>query len=107
MTVNKTAVNADYPADGTSGDAGDTFTFTVTVANPHATNEAIAYEVAWSDTIPTGLTYVDSSLKYVVGSCDTQPDTGSLDGDQWRPGRHLEDIRPGLQLRAEIPGQTR
>ncbi len=107
MTVDKTAVNADYPADGTSGDAGDTFTFTVTVANPHATNEAIAYEAAWSDTIPTGLTYVDSSLKYVVGSCDTQPDTGSLDGYRWHPGRHLEDIRPGLQLRAEIPGQTR
>ena len=58
-----------------SGDAGDLFTFTITVSNPTAANDAGAFEAEWKDTIPAGLSYVPASLQYVSGNV---PDVNSL-----------------------------
>ena len=53
-------------ADPTSADAGDTITFTVVVSHAGGSSSD-AFEVAWSDTIPTGMTYVGGSLTNFAG----------------------------------------
>ena len=71
LTVGKVATPA-------TGDAGDTIQYDVTIANPANGNGATAFEVAWSDTIPTGLTYVAGSLQQVSGpAATTLSDAGS------------------------------
>ncbi len=53
-------------ADPTSADAGDTITFTVVVSHAGGSSSD-AFEVAWSDTIPAGMTYVGGSLTNFAG----------------------------------------
>jgi LPXTG-site transpeptidase (sortase) family protein len=48
-------------------DAGDTVTFTIVLTNPNGASDADAYEMQWSDAVPTGLTYVASS--FAIGTC--------------------------------------
>ena len=59
------------PADA---DAGDTVTFTVTLANP-ATGSIRALDVEWSDALPGDLTYVAGT--FGTGACDVPPDSSS------------------------------
>ena len=71
LTVGKVATPA-------TGDAGDTIQYDVTIANPANGNGATAFEVAWSDPIPAGLTYVAGSLQQVSGpAATTLSDAGS------------------------------
>lgn len=65
-TVIEPQINTSKSVSPTSADAGDTVTFTVTLSNP-AADSTTAYDAAWSDTIPTGLTYVPGSL--ALGDC--------------------------------------
>ena len=58
MTVTKSAVNADVPARGATGDAFDTITYTVIISNDNNANGTTAYDVSLSDVVPTGMTYV-------------------------------------------------
>ena len=60
-----------------SGDAGDTITYTITIANPVDANSARGYEAAWTDTIPSGMTYVPASLQTTGG---TAPDSVNASG---------------------------
>jgi LPXTG-site transpeptidase (sortase) family protein len=60
-------VNTTKSVLPTSADAGDTVTFTVTQTNPNGANDTTAYDGTWSDTVPSGMTYVPSSL--TLGAC--------------------------------------
>jgi uncharacterized repeat protein (TIGR01451 family)/fimbrial isopeptide formation D2 family protein len=66
MTVTKTASK-------TTGDAGDTITFTVDIANPNGGQANDAFDVNWADTVPAGLNYVGGSLKPADLSCADAP----------------------------------
>ncbi|MCU0477793.1 MAG: hypothetical protein MUE92_03465, partial [Chloroflexi bacterium] len=70
VTVAKVATPA-------TGDAGDTIQYDVTIANPANANGATAFEVAWSDPIPAGLTYVPGSLQQLSGPAATLSDAGA------------------------------
>ena len=54
-----------------TGDAGDTITYTIDIANPTNANGTDGFDAVWTDTIPAGLTYVPGSLQEVGGSCPT------------------------------------
>ncbi len=64
MTVAKTA-------SPTSGDAGDTIQYDVTIRNPANANGTSAFDVIWSDPIPAGMSYVAGSLQQVSGPATT------------------------------------
>ncbi len=66
LTIIEPTVNTTKTASPSSGDAGDTVTFTVTLSNP-ATGSTTAHDVTWSDTLPSGLTYVSGTL--ALGAC--------------------------------------
>ncbi len=66
LTIIEPLVNTTKSVVPSSGDAGDTVTFTVTLTNP-ATGSTTAYDVTWSDTLPSGLIYVPGSL--TLGAC--------------------------------------
>ncbi len=57
----------DKTASPTTGDAGDVVTFTVTVQHA-GVSTAEAYDLALSDTIPPGMTYVAGSLDCTGGT---------------------------------------
>jgi uncharacterized repeat protein (TIGR01451 family) len=59
MTINK-------DGDVSQGDAGDTITFTLTIDHANAST-ADGFDVLLSDSLPTNLTLVASSLMYVSG----------------------------------------
>jgi LPXTG-site transpeptidase (sortase) family protein len=67
VTVIEPTVNTSKVVVPTNTDAGNTVTFTVTLTNP-ASGSTTAYDVTWSDTLPTGLTYTPATLS---GSCTT------------------------------------
>ena len=79
VTVVEPLMTVTKSASKTTGDAGDTITFTVTVANPtdsvnhHGTD---AFDVAWTDTLPSGLDYSTASYSIETTTCDTAPDSG-------------------------------
>ncbi|MGD8604025.1 MAG: hypothetical protein PVF49_05565, partial [Anaerolineales bacterium] len=56
-----------------SGDAGDLITFNLTIAHDGNTYQTEAYEMAFSDPLPAGMTYVSGSLDCTLGTQD--PDT--------------------------------
>ena len=70
MTVTKTADDV-APA---GYDAGDVVTYTITVANPAGANRAAAFNVALTDVIPGGVTYVPGSV--ALGACAVAPTAG-------------------------------
>ncbi len=70
MTVTKTADDV-APA---GYDAGDVVTYTITVANPAGANRATAFNVALTDVIPGGVTYVPGSV--ALGACAVAPTSG-------------------------------
>src|SRR4030065_709846 len=45
----------------TTGDAGDTISFTVVISHTGASN-ADAFELTWSDVVPAGMTYTPGTL---------------------------------------------
>jgi uncharacterized repeat protein (TIGR01451 family)/fimbrial isopeptide formation D2 family protein len=49
-----------------TGDAGDVIEYRVTVTNPTGANVSPAYDLAFADTLPAGLTYVASSTTATV-----------------------------------------
>ena len=49
-----------------TGDAGDVLEYRVTLTNPTATNVSPAYDLAFTDTLPAGLTYLASSTTATV-----------------------------------------
>ncbi|MFN8499639.1 MAG: isopeptide-forming domain-containing fimbrial protein [Anaerolineae bacterium] len=70
VTVIEPTLTVSKTASPTSGDAGDTITFSIVVSNP-GPNSTDAYDVAVSDLIPTGLTYVAGSLQNTAGAPPT------------------------------------
>jgi fimbrial isopeptide formation D2 family protein/uncharacterized repeat protein (TIGR01451 family) len=72
VTVIEPTVTTTKTVSGSPFDAGNTGTFTITLANP-AANSTTAHDVTWSDNIPTGLTYVTGSLAYGTCSPATPP----------------------------------
>lgn len=64
LTVTKTL-------DPATADAGDTVTFTIVVDHPAGARRADAFDVAVTDTVPTGLTYVDGSFATAGGLAPT------------------------------------
>lgn len=73
MTVVKTPTPA-------TGDAGDEIIYTVTIRNPTNPNGATAYNVDWTDTIPVGLTYVNSPAASLIYKSGNVPDTLTSSG---------------------------
>ena len=74
VTVIEPTVNTTKTVAGGPFDAGNTATFTVTLANP-GSNSTTAYDVTWTDTIPAGLTYVPGSLAYGATCTAATPPT--------------------------------
>jgi uncharacterized repeat protein (TIGR01451 family)/fimbrial isopeptide formation D2 family protein len=79
LTVVEPLMTVGKSADKTTGDAGDVFTFTVTIANPtdtinhHGTD---AFGVDWSDLLPAGLDYSAVNFGVRTTTCATPPDSG-------------------------------
>lgn len=79
VTVVEPIMSVGKSASKTTGDAGDTITFTVTITNPtdtinhHGTD---AFGVDWSDTLPAGLDYSTTNYSVKTTTCATTPDSG-------------------------------
>lgn len=110
VTVIEPVVNTAKSVLPATADAGDTVTFTVTLSNP-ASGSTIAYDVTWSDTVPTGLNYTAASLS---GSCTTHVLTLSDAGAPTLTGS-VSQLDPGetctITFQATVdysvtPGQT-
>jgi uncharacterized repeat protein (TIGR01451 family)/fimbrial isopeptide formation D2 family protein len=71
ITVDEPSLTVSKVASPTTGDAGDTIQYDVTVTNSAVGNGAVAFDVAWSDTVPAGLTYVPNSLQLISGPATT------------------------------------
>jgi uncharacterized repeat protein (TIGR01451 family)/fimbrial isopeptide formation D2 family protein len=60
VRVVEPTLTIDKDRTATGLDAGDTTTFSVTIANGNAVSDTFAYDVVFTDVIPVGLTYVPS-----------------------------------------------
>ena len=72
VTVIEPQISTEKDANPTAVDAGNTVTYTVTLSNGTGTTDTDAYDVAWSDTLPVGATYVGGTL--ALGVCPNAPD---------------------------------
>ncbi|MBI4762444.1 MAG: sortase [Chloroflexota bacterium] len=111
LTVIEPTVNTAKSVLPTTADAGDTVTFTVTLSNP-ASGSTTAYDVTWSDVIPTGLSYVSGSAS---GSCGATPLLISYDSGTSTLSTSVSQLNPGgtcsITFNATVgysvsPGQT-
>ncbi len=111
-TVIEPVVNTTKTVLPATADAGDTVTFTVTLANP-ASGSTTAYDVTWSDTVPAGLTYVSGTL--ALGACtastpltlsETGAPTLSGSGGLLQPGESCTITFQATVNYSATPGQT-
>ncbi|MDW7967649.1 MAG: DUF11 domain-containing protein, partial [Thermoanaerobaculum sp.] len=72
VTVIEPTVNSAKSASPTTGDAGDTITFTITLSNP-AAGSTTAFDVNWTDTVPSTMTYVPGSLTQTACTAAVPP----------------------------------
>lgn len=77
VTVAEPAITTTKVANPTTADAGDTVTYTVTVNAANSASASIAHDVALTDALPTGVTYVANSFAHTAG---VGPDTISAAG---------------------------
>jgi LPXTG-site transpeptidase (sortase) family protein len=112
VTVIESLVNTSKSVDLPSTDAGNTVTFTVTLSNP-SSGSTTAYDVSWSDSVPTHMTYVPSSL--ILGTCtattpltlnDASAPNLSASGGQLEPGESCEIIFQATLTYAVTPGEV-
>ncbi len=105
-------VNTSKSVSGSPFDAGNTATFTITLTNP-AANSTSAHDVTWSDTIPSGLTYVAGSL--ALGTCTaatapsitfSAPASLSGSGGLFQPGQSCQITFQATINYTSAPGQT-
>jgi uncharacterized repeat protein (TIGR01451 family)/fimbrial isopeptide formation D2 family protein len=66
VTIVEPTLQVAKTASPTSGDAGDTITYTLTISHG-GTSNADAYDVSLSDAIPAGMTYVGGSAAFASG----------------------------------------
>lgn len=66
VTILEPTLRIDKTASPTTGDQGDTITFTLVVSHSGASNTN-AFDITLSDVIPAGLTYVGGSLLNTAG----------------------------------------
>ncbi|HTX91046.1 MAG TPA: SdrD B-like domain-containing protein, partial [Anaerolineales bacterium] len=71
LTINKSILAA-------GSDAGDTTTYSVTVANGNAAGDTNAYDAVFRDVLPTGLTYTAGSA--AAGTCSAGAPVFAYDG---------------------------
>jgi uncharacterized repeat protein (TIGR01451 family)/fimbrial isopeptide formation D2 family protein len=72
VTVIEPTLTVTKTASPTTGQAGDTITYTIVVSNPSAgTNRTDAYNVTLEDVVPTGMTYVPGSWQNTAGTAPT------------------------------------
>jgi uncharacterized repeat protein (TIGR01451 family)/fimbrial isopeptide formation D2 family protein len=71
VTVIEPTLTVTKTASPTTGQAADTITYTIVVANPTGTNRTDAYEVTLQDLVPTGMTYVAGSWQNTAGTAPT------------------------------------
>ncbi|MFZ5885657.1 MAG: sortase [Chloroflexota bacterium] len=76
VTVIEPVVNTVKTVSPAAADAGDTVAFTITLTNP-ASGSTTAYDVTWSDTVPSGLTYTTTPAP-ISATCTTHPITASF-----------------------------
>ncbi|MBP7228207.1 MAG: isopeptide-forming domain-containing fimbrial protein, partial [Longilinea sp.] len=70
VTIVEPTLTVQKDASPTTGDAGDTITFTIVVRN-QAPSNSDSFNVNWQDIIPSGLTYVAGSLTHTAGLSPT------------------------------------
>ncbi len=75
VTVVEPTITISKTRTPTTGDAGNTITFTIDLTASNTANTTDAYNVVFSDAIPTGMTYVNGSLAFVSGSGRIAPTT--------------------------------
>ncbi|MFN8480950.1 MAG: isopeptide-forming domain-containing fimbrial protein, partial [Kouleothrix sp.] len=76
VTVIEPTLTFSKSASPTTGDAGDSITFTLIVSNT-TVGTTDAYDVTLSDVVPAGMTYVPGSLVNVSGTAATLNATGA------------------------------
>jgi LPXTG-site transpeptidase (sortase) family protein len=112
ITIIEPVINTAKTVTPATADAGDTVTFTVTLTNP-ASGSTTAHDVTWSDTLPTGLTYVPASL--ALGTCtastpptlsDASAPTLTASGGLFQPGESCTITFQATVNYSATPGQT-
>ncbi len=112
VTIIEPIINTTKSVSPATADAGDTVTFTVTLANP-SSGSTTAYDVTWSDVIPSGLTYIPASL--TLGACtastpptwsDASAPTLTASGGLFQPGESCTVTFQASIDYSAAPGQT-
>ena len=76
VTIREPALTVTKVANPATADAGDTVTYTITVANP-SSSPVDAFNVTLDDVVPAGLTYKNGTLVHTSGLAPTTgPDAG-------------------------------
>ena len=75
LTVVEPLLTAAKTASPSNGDAGDVINYEITFSASSAANTTNAYEIAFADLIPDGVTYVGGSLSCSTSAGLTDPDT--------------------------------
>ncbi len=71
VTVVEPEMTVAVSPSSTTGDAGDTITYTVTVSNPTGPNDMDAQDVHLEDLVPAGMTYVPGTWAHTSGVAPT------------------------------------
>ncbi len=111
ITIIEPVINTTKSVLPATADAGDTVTFTVTLANP-AAGSTTAYDVSFSDTLPATLTYVPGTL--TLGACtastpltlsDASAPTLTGSGGLFQPGQSCAVTFQATVNYSAAPGQ--
>ena len=112
LTVIEPTVNTVKTVSPGPYDAGDRVTFTVTLSNP-SSGSTTAYDVSWSDPVPSNMTYVAGSLALGTCTASTPPslnDSGApvltASGGLLQPGQSCQITFQADINHSVVPGQT-
>lgn len=94
VTINEPTLTVEKIVDQSTGDAGNTVQFTITIESLTGTNFNDAYNVVVEDIVPDGLTYVGGSFTHTSGLVPTTgptytggTNTLSAEWDVFAPGQ--------------------
>ncbi|MCC6183179.1 MAG: DUF11 domain-containing protein [Microthrixaceae bacterium] len=77
IRINEPSLTVTKSASPNAADAGDTITYTVTMAASAATRTITAHDVVLTDTLPSGVDYVAGSFTHTAGVAPSSIDTSA------------------------------
>lgn len=75
VTIVEPELSINKTINPTSGNAGDVLTVTIVIAGVEPPSDTTAFDIVLQDTIPSGMTYIPSSITHTTG---VPPNIGSL-----------------------------